>query len=462
MKSCSGPARSAPRLPLVVLLGLTVWAGCDGEPTPPEVTADLVLYAGRVIPVAPGGDEVEAVAVTDGRIVRVGLNDEVLGLAGSGTRRVDLEGRTVLPGIVDAHTHMFNDAWRLDTDLSGGQDSLLANGVTTTGDAFVNPEFLEEMRAFDQGGLLLVRTSLYLIYTDNCGALQGDWWQQHSPTREFGERLRIGGIKLFMDGGTCGRPALREEIAEGTGYGDLFLTADDVAVAIRAAESLGHQAIIHAMGDRAVEAAQDGIAQALDGRPNALRHRIDHNVVVGPDLVGRYRELGIQPVLFAPPMVFQSMVAEPGPCLTFLPNEYLEVALSNTRMLLDSVPDPPPAWHGDDPWVMSRSPFRDLFMMVTRIRRSDDGAIDCPPTAWQLATAITVEEGLRMMTLSAAWALFRETEVGSLEPGKLADFIVLPANPLSMPVEDLWDLRVDATYIGGEAVYCRETCPEDG
>lgn len=452
---------TTPRLRNLALIGLLgMLIGCDPTPTEPHVPADLVLFNGRVVPMDTEEGEAEAVAIGGGRVLHVGSDAEILALAGPETRRVDLGGRTVLPGLVDAHTHLFNDAWRMGTGLAGGQDSLLAHGVTTAGNAFVTPEFLAEMRAFDAAGGLVVRTSLYLIYTDNCGTPQGDWWRQHPPTREFGERLRIGGIKLFMDGGTCGSPALRQEIADGTGTGDLFLTAGDVAAAIVAAQATGHQALIHAMGDRAVEAAQDGIEQALAGRPNTLRHRIDHNVVVGPDLVGRYRELGIQPVVFAPPMLFQAMVDEPGRCASLLPNPYLEVALSNTRMLVDSLPDLPPAWHGDDPWVMSRSPFRDLFMMVTRVRRSDNLAIDCPPTDWQLATAVTVEEGLRMMTLGAARALFRETEVGSLEPGKLADLIVLPANPLEVPAAELWDLQVDVTVVGGEVAYCRTGCWE--
>ena len=97
-------------------------------------------------------------------------------------------------------------------------------------------------------------------------------------------------------------------------------------------------------------------------------------------------------------------------------------------------------------------------MMVTRIGRSDDGTYECRPRDWQLATAITRTEGLRMMTLSSARALFRETEVGSLEPGKLADLIVVAGNPLEIPAEDLWDLQVDVTAMAGEVVYCREGC----
>jgi hypothetical protein len=73
---------------------------------------------------------------------------------------------------------------------------------------------------------------------------------------------------------------------------------------------------------------------------------------------------------------------------------------------------------------------------------------------WQLKTRITLEEGLRMMTRSSAYALFREDDVGSLEPGKLADLVVVTHNPLGVAPEDLWDVEVTMTVIGGEVVFC--------
>ena len=53
-----------------------------------------------------------------------------------------------------------------------------------------------------------MRTSLYMVASDNCGKPSGDWYKQHPPTREYGKMLRIGGIKIFTDGGSCGRVAL--------------------------------------------------------------------------------------------------------------------------------------------------------------------------------------------------------------------------------------------------------------
>jgi hypothetical protein len=123
------------------------------------------------------------------------------------------------------------------------------------------------------------------------------------------------------------------------------------------------------------------------------------------------------------------------------------------RDLLDANPDLHVAWHGDFPWVGPINPFLHLFNLVTRQALREDGSI-CEPPPWQLSQTITVEEALPMMTSGSAFALFRETEVGSLEPGKLADLIVISANPFSIDVDELKDIEVRMTMIGGEVLFC--------
>lgn len=429
-------------------------AACAGPMDP--ASRSVVLFNGHIIPMDAGTGVSEGVAIADERIVRLGSSSEVLELAAPGTEVIDLKGQVVLPGVVDAHTHLFNDAEQyLGLDLAGAQALALENGITTLGNLFVTPEFLAEMQAFETSGRLKVRTSLYLRHTDNCGVVrERDWWTAHPPTRQFGERLRIGGIKVFTDGGSCGRPAVSAEFRPGSGFGVLYLTADEIAEVVAAAEQTGHQVVIHAIGDRAVQAAQDGIALALQGRPNRLRHRIDHNALVSASLIPRYAEIGIHPVVFGHFPLLREMLPDPGACIPTERNEFYEAFLGNTRLLLDELPGLHVAWHGDDPWIGPVSPFRELYNMVTRVRRRADGSI-CTPADWQLKTRITVEEGLRMMTSNSAFALFRETEVGSLEPGKLADLIVVTKNPFEVAPDDLWDIEVSLTMIGGEVVFCR-------
>ena len=72
-----------------------------------------------------------------------------------------------------------------------------------------------------------MRTSVYLAYTTNCGEVLGDWYREFPPTREPGEMLRIAGVKVFTDGGSCQFPAVSFDHPE-WGEGDLFFTQDEM------------------------------------------------------------------------------------------------------------------------------------------------------------------------------------------------------------------------------------------
>jgi predicted amidohydrolase YtcJ len=281
--------------------------------------------------------------------------------------------------------------------------------------------------------------------TDNCGRLQGDWWQQHPPTRTPGERLRIGGVKIFTDGGTCERPALSYELEPNSGLGDLFHTQEELDRLVAEAQIAGFQVVIHAIGDRAIEQAQNAIAAALNGQPNTLRHRIDHNSVIRPELLPRYGEIGIIPVVFGPYPLCEPFGPPP-------PAEY-QAWEWPWRALLNANPGLPIAWHGDDPFFGRIRPLDDLYSLVTRNEVGIDGRV-CEAPAWQHAHTVTVAEALPMMTINAAYALFREEEGGSLEPGKYADLIMLTDNPLTIAPESLKDLNVLLTMVSGRVAYC--------
>jgi predicted amidohydrolase YtcJ len=414
-----------------------------------------VFINGNIITMDPERSIASAIAVDGDRIVAVGSNGEVARLSRSNTQIVNLKGRTVLPGIVDAHTHLFTAPQAFDLDVEGAHTLALRHGITTLALMSISPAQLPEMQAFAASGKLVVRTSLYLNYTNNCGGFSGDWWKAHPPTRVPGERLRIGGIKLFADGGTCHAPAVSQEFSPGSGFGDLFHSASQIATAVRAAELTGHQVVVHAIGDRAVRAALDGIGAALGGRPNVLRHRIDHNELVPDDLIPRYSQLGIIPVLFGyhHPGVLSPKIPGRNACPPFERNAFYAAFEGNTRAILDGNPGLPVAWHGDDPSIPPVSPMQELFNMVTRIRVYSNGD-RCAPDPWMLKNRITVMEGLTMMTINSAYAIFREKEVGSLEVGKFADLLIMSDNPLEVDPQALFDVDVRMTMSGGQIVYC--------
>jgi predicted amidohydrolase YtcJ len=281
--------------------------------------------------------------------------------------------------------------------------------------------------------------------------VQGDWYLQYSPTREFGEMLRIGGVKLFADGGeqSCGGVAYSFDPPGGQGRGTLWFTQDELNNIVAEIQSNGYQAAIHAQGDVAIEQAQNAIAFALNGAPNTPRHRIEHNAILRPDLLPRYGEIGIVATVFGTANTCREV--NEGRMTARFGKDHL-AWLENWRALVDANPGLPIAWHSDYPWVQPVSPLMHLYSLVTRKQVDENGNV-CNPPQWLTDHALTVEEALRMMTIEGAYALFREKEVGSLSPGKLADLIVLSGNPLGNP-DGIKDLSVLVTLVGGKAEYC--------
>jgi predicted amidohydrolase YtcJ len=423
---------------------------------------DIIFFNGTVLTLDSNLSQVQAIAIKDEFILAVSSDNEILAMQGPETSIVDLKGKILMPGIVDAHTHVFNDAETLmEMDLLQAQELTIENGITCLGDMCVLPEFLPEMQEFEQSRKLKVRTSLYLLHNTNCGELMGDWYKEYSPTRRFGEILRIGGVKVMADGGSCGTPAVSFELPFDLGYGDLWFTQEEMNQMISDIHDLGYQVAVHATGDRAIEQVQNAIELVLAGQPNTMRHRMEHNVVGRPDLLPRYGEIGIIPVLFGYyPTCIENNEGNWEPYA----NEEQLSWVRNNRAILDANPGLVFAWHSDYPWVGGViDPFKQLYALVTRKEVAPDGVTICEPPDWLAKTTITVEEAVKMMTTGAAYSLFRDEEVGSLVPGKLADLIIVSENPLSVDPDDIKDIRVLLTMIGGKVEYCmpgeEDLCP---
>jgi len=441
------------------LLLLSLVSGCvTSSPVTPMPTVNpqqlILFHNGVVITMNSEQSLATALAVRGEKINAVGSDDEILALTKPDAVVIDLQGTTLMPGFVDPHSHIFNDARQyMSMSLSEAQQLALENGITTLGDLYVTESFLKEIRIFDQAGGLQVRTNLYLVATDNCGRPQGDWWKDYPATNSPGEMLRIGGVKIFADGGTCKDVALSFEREPGGGFGDLFFEQGELDRLVNEVHTSNRQVAIHALGDRAVEVAQNAIASVLQGEPNVNRHRIEHNTLVRPELLPRYGEIGVVPIIYA---LYPS--CEPW---WDVPAEYRSWEWP-WRALLDANPRLPIAWHGDDPYSNRVRPLDELYSFLTRNDVNNEGEV-CLAAEWQEAHLITAEEALPMMTVNAAYALFREDEVGSLEPGKYADMIILSANPLTDDPHKILEMEVWMTMVGGRTAYCmagqEELCP---
>ena len=445
------PNSAVVRLLVLAASAAVILSGCGSQPTqPPSNPPTLIYYNGAVLTMDTGQPTAEAIAVADDKIVAVGSNDDILALQVTSTQLIDLQGHTLMPGFVDTHTHIFNEAASNPDigNLEHAQQVLLQNGITTIGSMYTTSDFLAEMRALDDAGQLRVRTSVYLSYTTNCGEVLGDWYREFPPTREPGEMLRIAGVKVFTDGGSCQFPAVSFDHPE-WGEGNLFFTQDELNTIVTDIDQAGYQVAIHAIGDRAVEQALSAIEFALDGEPNTLRHRIEHNTIVRPDLLPRYQEVG----------AVASVIGNIWSCNMVLDPRETRAWYFPYRGMVDSSPDAHIAWHSDFPWS-SPNPFFHLYSLVTPFEIAGDGTYCADPSG--ISKTLTVDEALPMMTIEGAYIMFRDEEVGSLEPGKYADLIVLSGDPTTI-LSAVRNIEVWMTMVGGHAEWCapdhEEFCP---
>jgi predicted amidohydrolase YtcJ len=113
------------------------------------------------------------------------------------------------------------------------------------------------------------------------------------------------------------------------------------------------------------------------------------------------------------------------------------------------------AWHGDDPFFGRVRPLDDLYSLVTRNEIGKDGQI-CEALPWHKQHTITAAEALKMMTINSAYALFRDEEVGRLAPGYFADLIILSDNPLTIDPDNIPQMDVWLTIVGGRVEHCAQ------
>ncbi|WP_020670077.1 amidohydrolase [Amycolatopsis nigrescens] len=249
--------------------------------------------------------------------------------------------------------------------------------------------------------------------------------------------LRIGPMKIFADGSLVGRTcAMHEDFAGDPGNRGYFqVPEDELAETIRLAHASGWQVATHAIGDRAVSVVLDAYAAALARHPRSdHRHRIEHCAVLRPAELTRLAGLG----LIAVPQ--GRFVHELGDGMRAALGPEREDWCYRLRSLLDAGCVLPGS--SDRP-VVQGAPLLGIRDMVRRWTSSGQ------PLA--PAEALTAAQAVRAYTAGSAYATFRERDLGTLEPGKLADFVALSADPTDRAALD--KVKVLGTVIGGELVY---------
>jgi hypothetical protein len=258
----------------------------------------------------------------------------------------------------------------------------------------------------------------------------------------FGDEfLRIGPLKIFLDGGIgAGTAAMSEPyVGEEHNRGILWLEQEQLDRQVERAHRASLQVAIHAIGDRAISSALTAYRRALAAKPSVNhRHRIEHCELVTADLLEQIAELKI---LAVPQPIF---LAEMGH--TYLENLGPKRAhkLFPLRNLLNA--GVPLAGSSDSPV----SSFRPLEGVQAAVMRGKSNSDVIGP-----GQRISVAEALKIYTSGGAYASFEETQKGSLVPGTLADLVVLDRDPFHVPPEELSTIEVDMTIVGGKVMYRR-------
>ena len=263
------------------------------------------------------------------------------------------------------------------------------------------------------------------------------------------DRLRMGAMKIFVDGSiqafTC---AFHEPyIGKSTrGLEGLNYSVDQLNDLVAEAHRLGFQVAMHAQGDYGIELAIDAVENAMNRYPRENpRHRIEHVLCPTETDLRRIRDLGIVPSFY----VFHPWFWGDQHMDNFIgPERAARMVPVRTALELGI----PACAHSDAPVCTPNDPVwpsNPLWGMACAVTRRTRGGRDIG-----IDERITPAQALRIYTINGAYASFEEDIKGSLEPGKLADMVVLETNPLH--VEDPWEIRnirVERTLLGGKTTY---------
>lgn len=379
------------------------------------------------------------------------LNTPALREAGFGDRQPDppggrfgrdSEGR--LDGVVyegPTFTLLWSGLRRDLQRMSAGQRAALvaraarhfaALGITAVCDADTRRDSLTAYAEADEQGVLGVRIAGLVVHDE------ADWLLGSGLRGRRSPRLAADSVKIWADGGMSSRTAAIHGSYPVPPYGSgiMYFSPGELTAMVAEFDARGLQVCIHAQGDRAIEAVLDAYGAVLGGRsPNPLRHRIEHGGAMFAPLAARAAALGIV------------VAAQPG-MLSILGDGFAEAFPERSDELYAYA-----SWRhagigvagSSDAPVITADPLVGIRDAV--LRRTSSGRVLGP------GERLAVQDAFAMYSTQAAFAMHRERDIGSLEPGKLADFVILDRNPLVTEPGQITGIRVLATVTGGQPVF---------
>ena len=559
----------------VMLVFLFTLCPLSAFATPEE--ADAVFYKGNIYTVDEKNPKAQALVVRGDKLIYVGSTEEASKWIGTGTKVVDLEGKTVLPGLIDAHLHFPGEGtkqlqidafWKpkqeiLDAvaeeyrnakpgewikgrgwnqevwdpavfptkedldkvapdipviltrtcghatwvnskaleiagitndteDPVGGEilrdangeatgiltdqaqpfvtqhvpdfsdrqyiealqlasKEVLSYGLTTVHDLGSGFEMIDLMKQLYESGDLKVR--LYTMArvpgrptTEELLTGLGDILANKPEIGLYNNHLTVRCVKISSDGSLGARSAwMLEDYSDRTGHpGNGKFSDEEIYQIVKKVRDAGWQVAIHAIGDACNRQTLDAMEKVLKKQPmEDHRYRIEHAQIVALEDIPRFAELGVLPSMQTVHATSDKNMAEDrvGP-------ERIKGAYA-WRKFIDAGSIIP---NGTDAAVELVNPYHGLFAAVTRQSRDEE-----PAGGWYPGECMTRMEALKSYTLWAAYSGFDEKIKGSLEAGKLADFVVIDRDYMTCPVNEIKDIQALMTVVGGEIVYERDS-----
>jgi predicted amidohydrolase YtcJ len=317
--------------------------------------------------------------------------------------------------------------------------TLLSYGMTGVHDMEVTLPMAEVFLAMADDDELDMRISAFLDTKTGAHEKIG------KPIRGYGnERLDLAAVKIYADGalGSRGAALIEPYSDDVENRGLVFFGQDELdAMTIRANE-LGFQVGTHAIGDLGNRMVLDAFEAAQGGEPSPLRNRIEHAQVIALDDIPRFAELGVIASMQPTHATSDMNMAEDRVGPDRIRGAYAWRRLLDSGAILAA---------GSDFVVEHPNPFYGLYSAVTR---QDHGGN--PQGGWYIDQGLTRAEALHAFTLAAAYAGRQEDSLGSLEPGKWADFILTDKDYFEVAAAEIHAIKVLETWVAGEKVYAAE------
>jgi len=315
-----------------------------------------------------------------------------------------------------------------------------SHGVTTAQAGGMAKSLLKGNSLFSKLGIVPLRLNMFPFEHDfGEDLLSGEY----DPEDYSAERVAMIGVKLVADGSIQGYTGYLSQPYHTPYHGDAAykgypaIPREDLIAKVKALHAAGYQLAIHANGDESIEDVLDAFEAAQSEHPVAdPRMILIHSQMAREDQIARMKDLGVTPSFFSAHTWYwgdrhREIFMGPGRAAAISPAKWAQqygVRFSS---------------HMDTP-VTPMRPLQAVWSMVNR--QTYSGYVLGPEQR------ISVMDALRALTIDAAWQVFQDNDVGSLEPGKYADLVVLSGNPLDNPME-MRDLQVDRTVVGGATVF---------